>query len=292
MDKNPGFTIKIFFPKGNPDGLKTVEKPNWTGLGVICPKALFPEEKKLDYFANPGVYVLTSSPSDSSASRIYIGEADKIVSRLEGHYRHKHFWTQGIFFVSMDKRLNKAHVKYLESKLIEIAKKINRCSLQNKEAPKPPNLSAPEIADMQNFLHEMLNIFPVLGINAFKEPERGVSIVGTLKLSSKGVIAMGEETGEGFTVYMGSQLVREDTPAIPEKVKIIRQELLTNGVIVDRESAYEFTQDFSFTSPSLASSVILARASSGLKNWRNEKGQTLGEIHEQIAGDDESPEGE
>src|SRR4051812_30689086 len=31
-----GFTIRIFLPDGIPDGLRIVEKSNWTGRAVIC----------------------------------------------------------------------------------------------------------------------------------------------------------------------------------------------------------------------------------------------------------------
>lgn len=35
-DQRP-FSIKIFVPDGDPDGLRIVEKSNWTGEGVAPP---------------------------------------------------------------------------------------------------------------------------------------------------------------------------------------------------------------------------------------------------------------
>ena len=42
--------------------------------------------------------------------------------RLEQHYREKDFWTSLIVFTAKDKlHLNKAHVQYLESRLVSLA---------------------------------------------------------------------------------------------------------------------------------------------------------------------------
>lgn len=30
-----GFSIRIFLPDGTPDGLRLVEKSNWTGRGIV-----------------------------------------------------------------------------------------------------------------------------------------------------------------------------------------------------------------------------------------------------------------
>lgn len=32
------FSIRIFLPDGTPDGLRAVEKSNWIGRGVVCPR--------------------------------------------------------------------------------------------------------------------------------------------------------------------------------------------------------------------------------------------------------------
>lgn len=275
MSTNCGFSIRIFLPDGNPDSIKIVEKSNWTGVGVVCPRKKFPEAKKRDLFGRSGVYVLFAPPSDDPLPTLYIGEADVVGNRIGGHHRHKGFWTHVVFFVSKDLTINKAHAKYLESRLIELAKKAKKCNLENKEGTKPVNLSEPEIADMQNFLSDMLLIYPILGIDAFNEP---LPAIGALELRSKGIVARGDETDAGFTVLKDSQLVLEDTPGIPSRIKSFREELLKTGVIIARENALEFTQNYSFSSPSLASSVVLARASSGLNNWVDKEGRTLREI--------------
>ena len=71
----------------------------------------------------------------------YIGEADPVIDRLLYHYKDKDWWTTVVFFVSKDRQLNKAHVQYLEAKLVQLARSANRCRLENANQPAEPSLS-------------------------------------------------------------------------------------------------------------------------------------------------------
>ena len=51
-----GFSVRVFLPEGDPDGVKVVEKSNWTGRGLVIPRALFGEAKSRDDFDRAGVY--------------------------------------------------------------------------------------------------------------------------------------------------------------------------------------------------------------------------------------------
>lgn len=64
-----------------------------------------------------------------------------------------------------------------------------------------------------------------------------------------------------------------------------RLELLNNGVLVEKDGLYIFTQDYTFGSPSTASGVILGRADNGRTSWRTEDGVTLKEIQESAIQD-------
>ena len=75
------------------------------------------------------------SEGDSPQPRIYIGEADVGRARIDSHLRGKDFWTHLILFTSKDENLNKAHVKYIESRLISLAQKAKRAELDNSNAP-------------------------------------------------------------------------------------------------------------------------------------------------------------
>ena len=160
-------SIKIFLADGVPDGLRIVEKSNWTGRAIVTTRSQLDRALGREETRQPGVYVLTGS-SDDGAPRLYVGEADVLRERLKQHVGGKEFWTRLVAFTSTNEGLNKAHVRYLEARLVGLAKEANQWELDNSTHPSPPPLSEPDRADAEWFLAEMLVIFPLLGIDAFE----------------------------------------------------------------------------------------------------------------------------
>lgn len=75
-----------------------------------------------------------------SPSRPYIGESENIAERLTSHDRQKEFWNEVVIFTSKDQNPTKAHVKFLESNLVAIARKADRYDLQNGNTPPESSL--------------------------------------------------------------------------------------------------------------------------------------------------------
>jgi len=65
----------------------------------------------------------------------------------------------------------------------------------------------------------------------------------------------------------------------------MRQKLLENGVLVQEGEYCRFTQDYTFTSPSKAMAVLMARNGNGRIEWKDADGRTLKEIQEAQAGE-------
>ena len=164
------FSLRIFVADGDPDGLRIVERSNWIGKAVVFPRALLPKKKQREEFSQTGVYVLIGPREDGDGEMLYIGEGDPVRPRFESHYAQKDFWTWAVFFVAGPGQLNKAHVQYLESKLIQRAKSAKRMPLENANQPSEPTLSEADLADMVVFLENMLGMLPVLGVHAFEMP--------------------------------------------------------------------------------------------------------------------------
>src|SRR3990172_646598 len=59
-----GVLIRLFLVEGVPDGLWVVEKSNWTGVGLMCPRSSYPQARSREELTRPGVYVLVG-PSES-----------------------------------------------------------------------------------------------------------------------------------------------------------------------------------------------------------------------------------
>jgi hypothetical protein len=162
----------LFLADGSADGLWVVEKSNWTGLALMAPRTRYPALRKRPEMTGPGVYVLLG-PAESAAksSRVYVGETDVLKERLDQHYKNRDFWTRVVVFTAKDANLNKAHVRYLESRLLGLAVEAGRAEVDNNTGSTLPSLSEADTADIEAFLADMLLIYPVLGVQAFERPD-------------------------------------------------------------------------------------------------------------------------
>ncbi|RMH01715.1 MAG: GIY-YIG nuclease family protein [Planctomycetota bacterium] len=280
MSSKRGFSVRIFIPTGEPEGLRIVEKSNWTGQGLIFPRAKFTEARRRDELKRTGVYVLWGPGEIGQLPRVYVGEGDAVLPRLDQHAKQKDFWTHAAVFTSKDQNLNKAHVKYLEAKLVTLAAEAKRAELDNGNVPQPPTLSEADVADAEGFLANMLLCLPVVGMNLFEKAKAARSKTHDLILKAKGIEARGQDTAEGFVVRAGSLAVKKEVPSIHGYLSTLRRSLVDQGVLQDAGTVYRFTQDYLFNSPSTAAGVLLGRSSNGRTAWKDAKGRTLKEIQE------------
>ena len=275
------FSIRIFLADGSPSGLKFVEKSNWSGLGVVCPRPRFSSAKERKEFDRAAVYVLLGPSDTSDIPLVYIGEGDPVRTRLEDHHSRKDFWITAYFFASKDANLNKAHIQHLEHRLIALAKEAKRCKLENANTPSAPTLSEAEYSDVESFLDEMLLCFPVLGVTIFEKPELRLRPRRMFFLTNKGVHAEGYESEDGFVVKKGSKAVIETVPSIHSHVIALRKDFLENEILVKRnDQFYELMQDYEFTSPSLAATFLLGANINGRDWWKTSNGITLKQLQE------------
>ena len=283
------FSLRIFVANGDPDGLRIVEKSNWIGTVLVFPRALLPQVKTRPELQQTGVYLLLGPRPDGEGEMLYVGEGDPIRPRLESHYAQKDFWTRAIGFTTTTAgQLNKAHVQFLESRLIALARAAKRLPLDNANQPAEPSLSEADRADMLVFLNQMLGMLPVLGVHAFEAaPAVTAKASPVLSCKGKGVQASGYEASQGFVVKAGSQAVAEAVPSMAQHVRGIfdlRQELIANGVLALADGLYRLTQDYSFSSPSTAAAVVLGRSANGRIEWKDAQGRTLKALQEAEAG--------
>lgn len=282
----PPFSLRIFVADGDPDGLRIVEKSNWIGKALVFPRALLPQVKARPELAQTGVYLLLGPRPDGEGDMLYVGEGDPIRPRLERHYAEKDFWTRAIGFTTGSAgQLNKAHVQFLESRLIALARAAKRLPLDNANQPAEPSLSEADRADMEVFLGHMLGMLPVLGVHAFEQAPKApaAKAAPVLTCKGKGVQATGYESSQGFVVRTGSQAVADTSPSMEHHVRgmwELRQELIGNGVLALAGAFYVFTQDYPFSAPSTAAGVVLGRIANGRIEWKAADGRTLKELQE------------
>src|SRR5437867_2218769 len=125
-------TIKLFLPDGDAKGLRTAEISNWTGKALAAPRTELDRLLGREECEKAGVYVLTGSDPSTNVPHAYIGEAEVIRDRLKQH-KGREFWVSAIIFVSKDENLTKAHVRFLESRLLSEAAHVGRFTLEQNQ---------------------------------------------------------------------------------------------------------------------------------------------------------------
>lgn len=277
----PSATIKIFLPHGDPKRLRTAELSNWTGKAVAGPRSEFDGVLARDESQNSGVYFLTGVDPETGKSAVYIGEAESIRDRVKGHL-DKDFWNHIAFFTSKDENLTKAHIRYLEGRLIEQAKQAGRAQVKNSQSS-GARLPESDREDMEIFLEKIHQLLPVLGVEVLVPTT--INAVGTnervpLSCEIKGLKATGHLTPNGIVVLAGSQAVLAERPSSQKYPWALnmRQRLKDDGALTVKADHLLFAQDVEFSSPSAAAAVIHGGHANGLISWKNKDGKTLKEL--------------
>lgn len=294
-----GKKLTVYMIDGTDSGPRTIEIGNWSGKAVHAPKSRLISLMDRPEFDKPGVYILKSDPQESFYNeRIYIGEAENIKKRLKQHLGNseKEF-NEVIFFISKDELLTKSHIKYIESRLVAMAKAAKNSEIENGNNPGESTLSEADRSDMEYFIEQIKIILPTAGYffllsstlhlnkdqNApAKEKDRPIFFLYSKKISAQMV-----ETDEGFIVLKNSEASKTVSKSISIGWLRIRERLTKNEVLIDTGDNYLFKEDTVFSSASAASSVILGHQSPGPQLWKDENGKSYKEyIEEQIETED------
>lgn len=296
-----GRSIRLFLVDGTPNGLLTAEIMNWTGHVLTGPRSKLSELVQRPECGRTGIYFLVGAdPEGGSRPLVYIGESDDVGERLKQHQRPadkggKDFWEKVCLVTSKDQNLTKAHAKYLESHLIQVAGEVGRCKLINGTAHDYSNLPESDRADMASFLEQVRTVLPVLGLEFLRErpmPSEQKTFQETelapssprfrMEIKRDNITAHAQEVDGEFVVLEGSQARFEWTDH-KHNYRTLFKQLCDEGVLVDNGDGYRrFSTDYAFGSPSPAAAMVAGRAANGRKDWKlEESGQSYGEWQDQ-----------
>lgn len=275
-----GKTIKIFLIDGDPNGRMSCELSNWTGKAYKIPRIKIKDCTDRDDLISTGVYLLFGKDEEGK-DQVYIGEAETILKRLNQHLTQKDFWHETIVFISKDENLNKAHIKYLENRLHDIAKNANRYKIENSITPTQSSISESDRAEMEEYIENIKMLVNTLGHKVFDEkrefkPKQRQELF-YIK-AARGADAQGEPTSDGFLVFKGSKATGTTVASITQNFINLRNRLIEERAIVPKDDYYEFPDDYIFSSPSTAAAMVLGRNANGLTEWKLKDGTTLKEF--------------
>jgi hypothetical protein len=269
--------VRLYLVDGTPDGLVVAEIGNWIGMALCSSRARLGDLLRRPEAARTGVYLLAGADPDIvGGMKVYVGEADDIAARLPNHLRSedRDFFDRVVIVVAKDTSLTKAHVRYLEGRLIKAVREAKTAALANATAPDFQRLPEADRSDMDAFLDQARLVLPLLGFDVFRSravPRAASVDAGPLFVfSTAGASATAHETIEGFVVMAGSTARKATTATIPASYQALRDRLVRTGQLVDGPSAdlFQFAKDVVFDSPSAAASVVAGRSAAGPREWK------------------------
>jgi hypothetical protein len=291
-----GQSLELFYVDGRPDGIVTAEMFNWTGSVLTAPRTELGRMMQHPQARHSGVYLLIGE-DQAGTPRAYIGEGEDIAARIRNHDVNKDWWTQVAIVTAAENRLNKAHIRYLESHLIGRARAVGRMPLDNGNQPALPSLSPSDISKMEAFLSNLLVVLPALRIDMFVERKRVIQAPATsdqpipakitedkwprfkLNNTRQGLTAEAMLVEGEFIVLQGSQSRFEwSDGSASHTYAQMHAELCRAGVLEADGDHRIFTENYVFQSPSAAAAAVNGRPSNGTIEWREaDTGQTYKE---------------
>ena len=272
-------TIQMCIFDGNPNGRIMCELSNWNGRIYKISR------NDLSEFANrsdseyTGVYFLFGRDEENNDT-VYIGEAERMIVRLKQHLKDRDYWNDCVVVISKDNFLNKAHVKYLENKFYNLASDSKRASIINSTVPTCSSISEFDEAMLEEFIENSKLLVNTLGYKVFEKVDTSI-VDKELELmyikAARGADAKGFLVSDGFLVVSGSRIALDTTASMPDTLVKFRNRLIEKGIV---STNYIFQNDYIFTSPSLAASVVMGRSANGRTEWKTIDNRSIKDIEE------------
>lgn len=277
-----GRSLELYFIDGKPDGMQTAEVFNWTGHVLLTPRTRIKAALSRTEASHTGVYILLGEKDGISTA--YIGEGENIGDRIRSHEQQKDWWTQAVLITTAANALNKAHGKYIESRLVETARSVGRRALENGNTPPRPGLSEAAEANMEAFMGYLMLVLPALRIDMFlayaksppkaspQDPTTADIALPTFELISRkhDLAARAILSDDDFIVIAGSTARRawEGRGTQDSGYAQLHAELCRTGVLEAKDGHCVFAADYAFRSPSAAAAVVHGRPANGTTEWK------------------------
>lgn len=276
-----GKSIELFLANGTADSLITAELSNWNGKAIKIPRIEVSDCKR-DDIKGAGVYFLFCKEEDDSDS-VYIGESETIQERLNQHIRdynadkEKFYWTTAVIFLGRD--LNKALIRYLEDRFVQIARDCKRYKVLTKNTYGKTVMKESQTAAMEEFIDNVRILINALGYKVLEptvhnDPNSTVDDE-TLFLNLGNASGKGMVTTEGFVLFAGAVLNEKTSEkSLSKGAANLRKKHLASNKVKD----FVTTEDILFSSSSAAADFVTGYSVSGPATWKNASGVTLKEL--------------
>lgn len=297
-----GKSVRLYLVDGRPGGLLTAEIMNWTGHVMAAPRSDARDKLlRREEASRTGVYVLLGN---DPVPQVYVGETDELAKRLNEN-RHERlredWWDRVVLITSKDANVTKAHVRYLESRLISNATAAKRATVLNKTNSGFALLPEADRSDMDYFIEQLDIVLPVIAVDVFRVPQTHtapaakIAVDASARISPEfhlvyrklGVVARAQQVDGEFVVLAGSTAAPQisqpakavDTTQRQYEQRVAKHAaLVASGALAIEGKLAHFTHDTVFNSPSAAGCIVKGSAScNGRVEWKTPEGIQFGD---------------
>lgn len=270
-------TMTTQFIDGEPNGVRICRCTLSTMTTVFVPRSLLSRAKQIADLPLRGIYYLIND-EDGAISRLYVGQTQQGIARLDDHNAKKDFWNKALLFLSEDMQsFSLDNVSALEKYAIEQATASKRYSLENKVDPRYV-IDQYQKPTVEQIYEEIAFVMGAFGYQ-IEGSDDALANVKLFYTSRRGVRARGVYTGETFDVLDGSPVDLAARPKL-DRYQRLREELLASGNLVRRQDGSGMLmKTVSFSTPSGAADFVLGGSNNGWIEWKDGDKQTLDALY-------------
>lgn len=268
-----GKYLKTFYYDGKPDGIRWIKRELSPITAYIIPRALYLKAKKVKGIERPGVYFLLAENEDGVVTKMYIGQTELGISRLDDHNKKKDWWNKAILFLADKDTFNKSIIADIENYAIKMANDSQKYVLDNNV------ILQSEIDEFQmtTVKEAYSEILFVMGTQGYSLEDNEKSGIDTYHTTRNGITAYAVYGSEVFLLLAGSE-IDMTKPATLESYNVKRKALQDQGYIVIENGKSILKKDLEFRKPSGASDFVLGGSTNGWVEWKNQNGETLDKV--------------
>lgn len=271
-------TITIFLIDWNPTWFRKIYLNNRLTLGFFISRKDLDKAKNRDEFTRSWVYFLLWK-NEEDKNLVYIWQTWNLLERVKQHHNDikKDFWNSAIIFTTDNWSWNESDLNFLEKNLIEDAKKLWNYIIKNSQSWNTWLIKEERMPDLEENIDDIKILISSLWFSIFKEK--------TSKEDKKEKYFCQRNWNNGVWYYTKEWFLVLKWSVWAFKVKEysistlkVREKLISEKIIKEENEKIIFLQDYLFSSPSSASSLIIWANSNGWNDWKTESWKTLAEI--------------
>ena len=272
-------TITIFLIDWNPTWFRKIYLNNRLTLGFFISRKDLDKAKNRDEFTRSWVYFLLWKDEEDK-NLVYIWQTLNLLERAKQHYNDikKDFWNSAIIFTTDNLSWNESDLNFLEKNLIEDAKKLWNYIIKNSQSWNTWLIKEERMPDLEENIDDIKILISSLWFSIFKEKTSKEDKKEKYFCQRNWNNGVWYYTKEWFLVLKWSVWSFEIKEYALSALKNIQQKLFLENILKQENEKIIFLQDYLFSSPSTASSIIIWNKSNGWIDWKTENWKTLHEI--------------